>query len=369
MNFKTPNGHGTLKLYHYTNDYSSVLDIMQTHKWISKESPKYVYFTDTLGGQAGGYGQYAVSIDMDERYIELDDEFLDGEQHFRVLSRHINKYAQNYDVIFPKLDRESSDLMLFHCSDVPITEVATTFSGESGGDFGSTLFFAKRPYTPFGMCKYAYKLRCLTEWMIDPQDLQITATDEDEAIAKVRETCLVSIDRERAHKLLKSSYAPLDLMHASYGFEESELYPYFGEEANYAHVDFDGTHKFAWWLQGKQSRIGKRMGYLGVSSVDEQGTVWMIDMLGKEYLLGDYFETPSSFSYRKERNPKYIKFVSDRLISELGYPKVYNVSNPFDWMDLISMQGKTNFFEKRVGEYALANKEKSTDVFDMSADF
>jgi ribonucleotide reductase beta subunit family protein with ferritin-like domain len=48
---------------------------------------------------------------------------------------------------------------------------------------------------------------------------------------------------------------------------------------------------------------------------------------------------------------QYIEFVSDRLVMALGYDKIYNVKNPFDWMELISLQGKTNFFEKRVGEY------------------
>ncbi|CAM9912261.1 unnamed protein product [Discosporangium mesarthrocarpum] len=48
---------------------------------------------------------------------------------------------------------------------------------------------------------------------------------------------------------------------------------------------------------------------------------------------------------------QYIEFVADRLFMALGYNKVYNAVNPFDWMDLISLQGKTNFFEKRVGEY------------------
>uniref|UniRef100_A0A0A9YSP5 Ribonucleoside-diphosphate reductase small chain n=1 Tax=Lygus hesperus TaxID=30085 RepID=A0A0A9YSP5_LYGHE len=52
---------------------------------------------------------------------------------------------------------------------------------------------------------------------------------------------------------------------------------------------------------------------------------------------------------------QYIKFVSDRLLMALGYEKLYNVTNPFEWMDLISLQGKTNFFEKRVGEYQKAN--------------
>lgn len=48
---------------------------------------------------------------------------------------------------------------------------------------------------------------------------------------------------------------------------------------------------------------------------------------------------------------QYIEFVADRLLVALGYSKVYNAKNPFDWMELISLQGKTNFFEKRVGEY------------------
>jgi len=51
---------------------------------------------------------------------------------------------------------------------------------------------------------------------------------------------------------------------------------------------------------------------------------------------------------------QYIQFVADRLLQALGQPKVYEVENPFDWMNLISMMGKTNFFEKRVSEYARA---------------
>jgi ribonucleotide reductase beta subunit family protein with ferritin-like domain len=65
----------------------------------------------------------------------------------------------------------------------------------------------------------------------------------------------------------------------------------------------------------------------------------------------------------------YIKFVADRLLSQLNCPKVYNVQNPFAFMELISLDGKTNFFEKRVGEYALANKDFSDDVFNMTETF
>ena len=66
---------------------------------------------------------------------------------------------------------------------------------------------------------------------------------------------------------------------------------------------------------------------------------------------------------------QYIEFVADRLLTQLGYDKVYNSANPFDFMELISIEGKTNFFEKRVGEYALATKEKNGDEFDLDCDF
>ena len=66
---------------------------------------------------------------------------------------------------------------------------------------------------------------------------------------------------------------------------------------------------------------------------------------------------------------QYIQFMADRLCVQLGYDKIYNASNPFDWMELISLQGKTNFFEKRVSDYALADKTKSEDMFELTEDF
>lgn len=66
---------------------------------------------------------------------------------------------------------------------------------------------------------------------------------------------------------------------------------------------------------------------------------------------------------------QYIKFVADRLCVQLGYKKIYNVTNCFPWMELISLESKTNFFEKRVSEYALANKEKNEDIFEFKEDF
>jgi ribonucleoside-diphosphate reductase beta chain len=68
---------------------------------------------------------------------------------------------------------------------------------------------------------------------------------------------------------------------------------------------------------------------------------------------------------------QYIEFVADRLLVELGNEKIYNVSNPFDFMELISLQGKTNFFEKRVGEYQKAGvmSGKEENIFKMDEDF
>ena len=68
---------------------------------------------------------------------------------------------------------------------------------------------------------------------------------------------------------------------------------------------------------------------------------------------------------------EYIEFVADRLIQALGYPKIYNSSNPFDFMEMISLQGKTNFFEKRVAEYQKAGvmSEKEQNKFSLEEEF
>lgn len=66
---------------------------------------------------------------------------------------------------------------------------------------------------------------------------------------------------------------------------------------------------------------------------------------------------------------QYIEFVADRLCLQLGYDKIYNVGNPFDFMELISIESKVNFFERTNSEYALANKKIEGDAFDFSVDF
>ena len=67
---------------------------------------------------------------------------------------------------------------------------------------------------------------------------------------------------------------------------------------------------------------------------------------------------------------QYIEFVADRLAVQLGNNKIYNSSNPFDFMEMISIEGKTNFFERRVGEYAMAKKDNDggNDAFDFDDD-
>lgn len=66
---------------------------------------------------------------------------------------------------------------------------------------------------------------------------------------------------------------------------------------------------------------------------------------------------------------EYIKFVSDRICLQLGYDVIYGAKNPFSFMELISIQSKTNFFERTVSEYSLANKTVDKDVFELTSDF
>jgi len=68
---------------------------------------------------------------------------------------------------------------------------------------------------------------------------------------------------------------------------------------------------------------------------------------------------------------EYIEFVADRLVLQLGYNKIWGTKNPFAYMEMISVEGKTNFFEKRVSEYALASKSNIADdsVWNLDAVF
>ena len=69
---------------------------------------------------------------------------------------------------------------------------------------------------------------------------------------------------------------------------------------------------------------------------------------------------------------QYIEFIADRLLKSLKLEPIYNKTNPFDWMEMISIQGKTNFFEKRVGEYSNAanpNNSENKKVFNTDEDF
>jgi ribonucleoside-diphosphate reductase subunit M2 len=66
---------------------------------------------------------------------------------------------------------------------------------------------------------------------------------------------------------------------------------------------------------------------------------------------------------------QYIQFVADRVCLQLGYDKIWGVSCPFNYMESISIERKSNFFEVRVSEYALANKEQNGDIFEMDSDF
>ncbi len=65
----------------------------------------------------------------------------------------------------------------------------------------------------------------------------------------------------------------------------------------------------------------------------------------------------------------YIEFVANRLMAQLGYEKYYKAENPFEWMELISLRPKSNFFEVRVGEYVKSNVNEKSDVYEVTDDF
>jgi len=72
----------------------------------------------------------------------------------------------------------------------------------------------------------------------------------------------------------------------------------------------------------------------------------------------------------EELMKEYIEYIADRLSLQLGADKIYNSKNPFDWMEIISVEGKTNFFERRVGEYSLSTKiENKDDAFEFGENF
>jgi ribonucleotide reductase beta subunit family protein with ferritin-like domain len=66
---------------------------------------------------------------------------------------------------------------------------------------------------------------------------------------------------------------------------------------------------------------------------------------------------------------QYIKYIADRLANQLGYKKIYMASNPFSFMEMISLESKSNMFERRISEYALSDKSDSNDAFSFQAEF
>ena len=66
---------------------------------------------------------------------------------------------------------------------------------------------------------------------------------------------------------------------------------------------------------------------------------------------------------------KYIEFVADRLLKDLGYKKLYNTKNPFSWMEMLGLEGKTNFFERKVSEYAKAGVTTGNNDLTWGEDF
>lgn len=102
-------------IYHRTSENSANV-IVATRRWISKENPKLVYFSTVPYGQASGYGDAIVAIDIDPSFVNVDDEFPDGELHLSVLVSDLHRLAHNYRRITPfpeSITQEQLDSMNF----------------------------------------------------------------------------------------------------------------------------------------------------------------------------------------------------------------------------------------------------------------
>lgn len=77
------NKDAMVDLYHRTTTEAKA-EILRTRRWVSQENNGMVYFSNRIDGQAAGYGEAVIHIRIDQRYVELDDEFPDGEKHYRV---------------------------------------------------------------------------------------------------------------------------------------------------------------------------------------------------------------------------------------------------------------------------------------------
>tara|TARA_B100000686_G_C16671733_1_gene906865 strand:+ start:16 stop:996 length:981 start_codon:yes stop_codon:yes gene_type:complete len=102
----------------------------------------------------------------------------------------------------------------------------------------------------------------------------------------------------------------------------------------------------------------------------------IIEIISEAVLIEKEFITESLscelIGMNKHLMSQYIEYVADRLLLMFGLEKIYNSENPFDWMEMISLQGKTNFFEKKVGEYsnkANPNIDSNKNKIDFNSDF
>eukprot|EP00069_Balaena_mysticetus_P001191 bmy_15150T0 len=130
------------------------------------------------------------------------------------------------------------------------------------------------------------------------------------------------------------------------------------------------------WIGDKEATYGERVvAFAAVEGIFFSGSFASIFWLKKRVRIEQEFLTEvlpvKLIGMNCTLMKQYIEFVADRLMLELGFSKVFRVENPFDFMENISLEGKTNFFEKRVGEYQRMGVMSSPteNSFTLDADF
>ena len=161
----------------------------------------------------------------------------------------------------------TNEITIFHCSPVEIDRIDphTPF-----GEFEGTLFFALEPYS-LGSYKYMYTVTMHDEQAVHVSDLEPLKSDIDDVIHHLR--AYISTED------IECSYdCALELI------TKDDTYAVL--EEHFSDVDMEEAAQLGWWMQGKQARIARRMGFVAAQGEDEQGVVYMIDMVEREYILG-----------------------------------------------------------------------------------
>lgn len=257
-----------INVWHRTTP-EAAKSIRDSGKFTPKEDG--IFFTDKIDGPASfGYGDDAVEFSIPESRLQIDDEFPDGERHFRFpakqgkeidisdfIVRNDSGTALSYD------GGMSDKIKLFHTSNDDIQKI----DNRTDRPFGSNLFFSADKQKHGGKIEYSVEVD--KDKILDPKRLfyddDIDATKVDSFVDDIVDK--LGVDRDAAEDLLS---------------QRKSLSDFYDELNERMGLDYEDVAEFDWWIQKLTGESAKALGYRGVAMPDEHGTSYLIDMLGRE---------------------------------------------------------------------------------------